>query len=173
MTEDVPTRMMEAGLAPDAMFHPRTEWAFSVAINLNRPYQVRPSLYGKSERWAVYLKDGKFWGPEIRGEVVPFSGADWPIWREDGVIDFDARYILQTDDGATIYMQNRGYRWAEKAYMEAMSRNEEVPFDKYYMRVAPKFEAPAGKYEWLAKHVFVGVAEKVPRGNCIHYFKVL
>ncbi len=41
------------------------------------------------------------------------------------------------------------------------------------MRVAPKFEVEAGKHDWLNKYVFVGVAEKIPRGNIIRYFKVL
>jgi hypothetical protein len=39
--------------------------------------------------------------------------------------------------------------------------------------VAPKFEAPAGKYNWLNRYVFVGVADKTPSGNCIHYYKIL
>jgi hypothetical protein len=43
----------------------------------------------------------------------------------------------------------------------------------YYMRTVPKFEAPAGKYDWLNRHVFVGRAEKTPEGNRIHYFKVM
>ena len=151
---------------------PRFEYALTITINLDRAYWVRPSLYG-SERWGAYLKDGTFEGPGIKGIVLPNSGADWPMWRQDGVIDFDARYMLQTDDGAVIYLQNRGYRWGPPEVMEAMTRREEVDPSAYYMRVSPKFEAPAGKYEWLSRYVFVGVAEKTPGGNQIHYWKVL
>lgn len=151
---------------------PRFEYAMTITINLERAYFVRPSLYG-SERWGAYLKDGTIEGPEIKGIVLPQSGADWPMWRQDGVIDFDARYMLKTDDDVIIYLQSRGYRWGPKEVMDAMSRNEPVDFDSYYMRVAPKFEAPAGKYEWLSRYVFVGVAEKTPGGNRIHYYKVL
>ena len=151
---------------------PRFEYALTITINLDRAYWVRPSLYG-SERWGAYLKDGTIEGPGIKGIVLPHSGADWPMWRQDGVIDFDARYMLQTDDGAVIYLQNRGYRWGPPEVMEAMSRREEVDPNAYYMRVSPKFEAPAGKYEWLSRYVFVGVAEKPPAGNQIHYWKVL
>ncbi len=151
---------------------PKFEYALTITINLDRAYWVRPSLYG-SERWGAYLKDGWFEGPDIKGIVLPNSGADWPMWRQDGVIDFDARYMLQTDDGAVIYLQNRGYRWGSPEVMEAMSRREEVAPDAYYMRVSPKFEAPAGKYEWMSRYVFVGVAEKTPDGNQIHYWKVL
>ena len=151
---------------------PRFEYALTITINLDKAFQVRPSLYG-SERWGVYLKDGWFEGPGIKGIVLPHSGADWPMWRQDRVIDFDARYMLQTDDGAVIYLQNRGYRWGSPEVMAAMSRREDVDPNSYYMRVAPKFEAPAGKYEWLSRYVSVGVAEKPPAGNQIHYWKVL
>lgn len=158
--------------APVPPSPPTLEYAFSIAINLDHAYWVRPSQYG-SERAGVYLTDGTVEGPAIRGVVIPGSGADWPWVRPDGVIDFDARYMLQTDDGAVIYMQNRGYRWGPKDVMDKMARREPVPDGSYYMRVAPKFEAPAGKYDWMNRYVFVGVAEKTPAGNRIHYFKVL
>jgi hypothetical protein len=41
------------------------------------------------------------------------------------------------------------------------------------MRVSPKFDVPEGAYEWMSRHVFVGVAEKTPGANRIHYFVVL
>jgi len=90
------------------------------------------------------------------------------------VIDFDARYLLELDDGTIIYLQNRGYRWAHSEEVaERMARNEPADPSEYYMRVSPKFDVPEGPHDWMAKHIFVGVAEKVPNANCIHYFKVL
>jgi hypothetical protein len=157
---------------PNPIPQPKFEYAMTISIVLDRAFWVRPSAYG-SERAGVLIKSGVIEGPEIRGIVVPGSGGDYPWVRPDGVIDFDARYILQTDDGATIYLQNRGYRWGPPEIMAAMARREAVPLDSYYMRVAPKFEAPAGKYDWLNRHVFVGVADKTPEGNRIHYFKIL
>lgn len=151
---------------------PQFEFAMTISIVLDRAFWVRPSQYG-SERAGVLIKSGVIEGPNIRGIVVPGSGGDYPWVRPDGVIDFDARYILQTDDGATIYLQSRGYRWGPPEIMAAMARREAVPADSYYMRVVPKFEAPAGKYDWMNRHVFVGVADKTPDGNAIHYYKVL
>jgi hypothetical protein len=101
------------------------------------------------------------------------SGGDFPLVRPNGVIDFDARYMLEADDGAIIYMQNRGYRWGSEEAMGKMSRNEPVRPDEYYMRVSPKFDVPEGPHEWMSRHVFVGVAEKTPGANRIHYFVVL
>jgi len=102
------------------------------------------------------------------------SGGDFPLRRSNGVIDFDARYLIEADDGAIIFLENRGYRWAKNEEVAStMADNGEAAFEDYYMRVTPKFDAPAGAHEWMSRHVFVGVAEKLPGANRIHYFVVL
>lgn len=154
-------------------FAPKVEHAFTISIDLTPSRWVMPSTMGAS-RAAIYAASGTVAGPRLNGTVVPMSGGDFPLLRPDGVIDFDARYLLEADDGAIIYMQNRGYRWPRSPEIgEMMSRNEPVGHDDYYMRVSPKFDAPAGPHEWMSKHVFVGVAEKIPGANRIHYFVVL
>ncbi|MEO8115710.1 MAG: DUF3237 domain-containing protein [Phenylobacterium sp.] len=151
---------------------PQFEYALTITLELGKVLWVTPSDTGAS-RAGVYLTEGTFEGPDIKGIVIPNSGADWPLLRPNGVIDFDARYMLQTDDGAIIYLQNRGFRWGSEAVMEKMRRHEAVDPKDYYFRVSPKFEAPAGRHDWLNRYVFVGVAEKTPNGNAIHYHKVL
>jgi len=151
---------------------PVLEYAFSVSITLERVYWVKPTVLGAS-RAGVYLKDGVVSGPKLNGRVIERSGADWPLQRPNGVIDFDARYMFELDDGAIVYVQNRGFRWGSAEAMAAMLRHEEVGPDSYYFRVSPKFDAPDGPHEWLTRHVFVGSAEKTPNGNVIHYFQVL
>ena len=153
-------------------FFPQLEHAFSISIDLTGLKWVKPTSQGAT-RAAIYAASGKVEGPRLNGKVIPMSGGDFPLVRPDGVIDFDARYLLEADDGAVIYMQNRGYRWGSDEVMAKMARNEPVRADEYYMRVSPKFDAPAGPHEWLSKHVFVGVAEKIPGANRIHYFVVL
>lgn len=154
-------------------FAPVLEHAFTIDIELSEPYWVQPSTRGDT-RAAVYAKSGSVEGPRLTGKVVPMSGGDFPLSRESGVIDFDARYLIEASDGAIIYMENRGYRWARDESIGALMRNNEaVSFDDYYMRVTPKFDAPAGRHDWMSRHVFVGVAEKLPRANRIHYFVVL
>jgi hypothetical protein len=153
-------------------FQPKLEHAFTVSIDLAGLQWVSPSATGQT-RAAVYAARGKVEGPRLNGIVIPMSGGDFPLVRPNGVIDFDARYLLQADDGAVIYLQSRGYRWARSPEIaERMARNEDVAFEDYYMRVSPKFEAPAGPHEWMNNHIFVGVAEKVPNANRIHYFVV-
>jgi len=154
-------------------FAPNLEHAFTVSIGLTPIRWVTPSTMGAA-RAAIYAAEGTVEGPRLNGKVVPMSGGDFPLLRPDGVIDFDARYLLEADDGAIIYMQNRGYRWPRSPEIaERMARNEPVEPEDYYMRVSPKFDTPVGPHDWMAKHVFVGVAEKIPRANRIHYFVVL
>lgn len=156
----------------DHPFAPQLEFAFTVDINLTKPIWVEPSSMGTT-RAGIWAAEGTFEGPRIKGRVIPMSGGDYPLVRPNGVIDFDARYFLEADDGTVIYLQSRGYRWAEGDAMERMGRNEPVRQGEYYMRVSPKFDVPEGPHDWLGKHVFIGVAEKLPRANRIHYFTVL
>lgn len=118
------------------------------------------------------MTEGDFAGPHVRSRVTPTIGADWALLRPDGVIDFDAPYMFETDDGTLIYIQNRGCRWGTTASMAALRERQEVADDAYYMRTSPRFEVAEGPHDWLAKHVFVGRGEKAPEGNNIHYFMV-
>jgi hypothetical protein len=157
---------------PPHPFAPKFEFAFTVAIDLTPPVWIRPTSMGAT-RAAVWAAQGTFEGPRIKGRVIPMSGGDYPLLRPNGVIDFDARYLLEADDGTPIYLQSRGYRWAEGDAMERMMRNEPLEPHEYYMRVSPKFDVPEGPHDWLGKHIFVGVAEKIPKANRIHYFMLL
>lgn len=154
-------------------FTPVIEHAFTISIDLTKPYWVKPSARGET-RAAIFAAAGTVEGPRLNGRVIPMSGGDFPLQRHNGVIDFDARYLLEADDGAIIYLENRGYRWAKDESSAARMRaNEGVAFDDYYMRVSPRFDAPEGPHAWMSKHVFIGVAEKLPGANRIHYFVVL
>ncbi len=150
---------------------PQIEFAFAVQVEIS-PKKALGALPQGGDRYIVDILDGVFEGPNIKGRVLR-GGADWAHIRPDGVFAFDARYTLQEDDGTLIYMQNRGYRWGSPEVMARMARREEVSSSEYYMRVAPVFEVAAGKHDWLTKYVFFGVADKIPTGNIIRYFRVL
>jgi hypothetical protein len=166
--------MTNAGKYPDPHpYAPRFEYAMTVRIKLAKAYFLKPTTMG-GERAAVFIESGEFEGPNnLKGQVLPGSGGDYPLVRPNGIIDFDARYLLLHDDGTPIYLQSRGYRWGTPEAMVKMSTNQPVTDDEYYMRVSPKFDVPEGPHDWMSKYIFVGVAEKVPFGNAIHYFKVL
>lgn len=56
----------------------------------------------------------------MRGKAVPFSGGDYAHFREDGVVSFEARYFLETDDGTRILLNNHGYESESDELMVGM-----------------------------------------------------
>src|SRR5690349_22324737 len=76
-------------------------------ITLAAPQELGDTPAGR--RRIIPITGGRFEGERLRGRVLP-GGADWQIVRPDGVADLDARYTLETSDGALIYVRNHGYR---------------------------------------------------------------
>ena len=77
----------------------------------------------------VPITGGTFEGPRLKGKVLP--GADWQIVRPDGVLELEARYALETDDGALISMVNRCLR---RASPEVMARLKPLKDDPAALR---------------------------------------
>ena len=105
-------------------------------------------------RRIIGIAGGRFSGARLSGLVLP-GGADWQLIRADGSAFLDARYTLQTDDGALIYVSNQGFRHGPKEAMERLARGEEVDPALIYTRTAPRFETSAPKYAWLNRTLFV------------------
>lgn len=102
----------------------------------------------------VPILSGTFSGPDMRGTIVP-GGADWQYVRADDVTVVEARYLLRTDDDVLIEVHNRGIRHGPAETMKRLAAGESVDPSEYYFRATPVLTAPAGKYEWLNRHLFV------------------
>lgn len=156
----------------------RLEYVFQIRLWFSRVQNIvnMPSGAG---RGAVYVDRGTIEGPRLSGSVEPASGGDWALFRPDGVLAIDARYMLRADDGTLILMRNRGYLWGRRA--EVMPRirawifegGPEVPHSEYYLRASPTFEVATGPHDWLMRHVVVGVGERKGDGNLIRYYALL
>lgn len=94
-------------------------------------------------------------GEPLQGIVLP-GGADWQLVRADNVALLEARYTLETTDGALIYVQNRGVRHGPPEVLAALARGEEVDPARYYMRTTPTFETGDSHYCWLNNIIAVG-----------------
>lgn len=157
---------------------PRLEFAFQIHINFAR-FENIPDMPSGSGRGFVYIDSGEITGPMLNGKVIPGSGGDWASFRPDDVLASDARYMLEADDGTRILMMNRGYLWGRqpdtlKKMQDWMFRDgAEVPFEEFYLRSSPTFETPKGKYEWMMRHIFVGVGQREKLGNTIRYYALV
>ena len=122
-------------------------------------------------RRIIGITGGSFAGPRLSGRILP-GGADWQVIRSDRVAYLDARYTLETSDGALIYVRNKGYRHGPKEVIERMARGEEVDPSLYYMRTTPWFETSAAQYAWLNRMIGIGTGARRAAAVELDFFEV-
>ncbi|AUC93402.1 MULTISPECIES: DUF3237 domain-containing protein [Bradyrhizobium] len=114
---------------------------------------------GTGVRRIIPIIGGEVKGEGINGKVLPF-GADFQIIRPNELIDLEAKYAFETDDGAVVYVENKGIRFGPVELLEKLKRGEPVDPKLIYFRTVPKFETGAEKYRWLMEHIFIGSAAR-------------
>jgi hypothetical protein len=157
---------------------PRLEFCFEVRLFFTRTNHI-PNMPTGAARGAVYVDGGTVSGPRLTGKALPGSGADWALFRPDGVLQTDARYMLEADDGTPILLHNRGFLWGRTP--DVIPRIQDwmfrggppVPAAEFYLRAAPAFEVAAGPHDWLTRHIFVGIGDRYADGNVFRYYAVL
>jgi Protein of unknown function (DUF3237) len=112
-------------------------------------------------RRVIPITGGEAHGPKLRGRILP-AGADFQVLRRDGVTELHARYVLETDGGALVYIENSGMRHGPADAMEKLRRGELVDPALIYFRTTPRFETVAESQPWLTRHVFVGDGVRRP-----------
>ena len=130
---------------------------FKAEISLAAAQELGETPLGR--RRIIGITGGRFAGERLSGRVLP-GGADWQVIRADGVADLDARYSLETSDGALIYVRNRGYRHGPAEVLKKLSSGEEVDPSLYYMRTTPRFETGDARYAWLNRIVCVATGAR-------------
>ena len=126
-------------------------------IALGPPQELGDTPVGR--RRIIPIIGGSFHGERLNGRVLP-GGADWQIVRTDGVAELEARYTLETSDGARIYVQNFGYRHGPADVLRRLADGKPVEPSLYYMRTTPRFETAAERYSWLNRTICVATGAR-------------
>ena len=114
---------------------------------------------GAGVRRIIPITGGEVKGKDVNGKVCAF-GADFQIVRPNELIELEAKYAIETDDGAVIYVENRGIRFGPVELLQKLKRGEPVDPDLIYFRTVPRFETGAERYRWLMESLFVGSAAR-------------
>jgi hypothetical protein len=146
-----------------------TEFLCKVEVSLEPIRDLGETPLGR--RRIINITGGNFAGPRLAGRILP-GGADWQLIRADGVAYLDARYTLETNDGALIYVNNKGYRHGPKDVIERMAKGEDVDPALYYMRATPWFETSAPAYAWLNRTICVASGARRPAGVELDFYEV-
>ena len=152
------------------MDQPRFEFVTELRVRVAAPVEIGQLAEG--QRRIIEILGGEFSGPLLRGTIKP-GGADWQLIRSDNVAELDARYALLADTGDTIYVANRGLRYAEPAVMERLIKGEAVDSSEYYFCSTPSFETDAPNLQWLRRSIFLGIGTRLPDLVVIQVWRVL
>lgn len=124
-----------------------TKHVFTIEAVISAPLEIGKTPTGK--RLSIPIRGGTFYGQKLNGKVLP-GGADSQLITCDGTVKLDARYMIQTDDGILIKVNNTGI-------LVPATDNKEL-----YFRTTPTFDAPEGKYQWLNEAIFITGIRSVP-----------
>lgn len=145
MTEDMPQPSL------------KTAYVFSLFVDIAPVIEVGETGFGN--RRLIPIAGGTLKGPGMNGRILNM-GADYLTARPTGLSEVHARYAVEMDDGAKIYVENIGIRIAPREVNERLARGESVDQSLIYFRTVPRFETGAEKYRWMMETVFVGSASR-------------
>jgi hypothetical protein len=133
------------------------------------PIEVGTSAVGR--RRVIPIKGGRIVGPRIEGRVLPGAN-DYQIIRSDGVLELQARYVVETTDGALIYVENNGLREGPAGLLQRQAAGELVDPAQIYFRTVPRFETADARYQWLMRRLFVCAGARFPDRVEIRFFEL-
>ena len=114
---------------------------------------------GHGVRRIIPITGGTVKGEGISGKVCAF-GADFQIIRPNELIELEAKYAFETDDGAVVYVESKGLRFGPVDLLQKLKRGQPVDPKLIYFRTVPKFETGHEKYRWLMENLFIGSAAR-------------
>jgi hypothetical protein len=149
---------------------PELRFAFEVQAEVGAPLDFGETQNG--HRRVIPIMGGSVEGARLKGRILP-GGADWQILRADGAAELDARYTIQTDQGALIYVANRGVRHGPPQVLERLNRGEPVEPGSYYFRSVATFETSAEECVWLTRAIILGAGERYPDKVVLRFWELL
>jgi hypothetical protein len=115
-------------------------------------------------------------GGDVQGDGwtarVLRGGADFQMIVNPSLAELDARYVLETDAGDLIFVQNRAVRTASPDVMSRLIRGEKVDPQLVYFRCTPQFETASKSLSWISERLFIGTGARHPDKVVMRFFEV-
>ncbi|MFM5931439.1 MAG: DUF3237 domain-containing protein [Novosphingobium sp.] len=139
------------------------------AITLSKPHEMGE---GPAHlRRIIPIVGGTVSGPRLNGRIL-LVGADWQTVDADGLAHLDARYGLETDDGAVIEVISQGLRHMAPEVAARVAAGEDVPPSEYYMRTSIRLQTNHPAYAWVNRALFVASGGKSGSTVTLNVFAV-
>ncbi|WP_432695018.1 DUF3237 domain-containing protein [Marinobacterium sp. YM272] len=128
-------------------------------IQVDAPQEVGHAQHG--QRRLIPILGGTAVGRDWSGRILP-GGADFQLILTPRMAELDARYVIETDAGDTIYVQNHAIRVASPEATERLIKGEPVDPKEIYFRCCPTFETSSPALAWICERMFVGTGIRKP-----------
>src|SRR6476660_1334088 len=135
----------------------QTKYVFTITVLIGEVTSA--GEIGTGVRRIIPIIGGDVKGEGVNGKVFAF-GADFQVIRPNELIELEAKYAFETDDGAVVYVENKGLRFGPVDLLQRLKRGEPVDTELIYFRTVPKFETGHEKYRWLMENLFIGSAAR-------------
>jgi len=112
----------------------------TMTAELRRPFVLTGTPIG--ERRIFEVSSGSITGYRINGSMKGSAAADWLVVGPDGTGTLDVRALVETDDGALVFIQYTG--------------RVDVTVADAPVYSTPRFETGDDRYRWLNKIQAVG-----------------
>jgi hypothetical protein len=140
---------------------PRLEPLCDLVVTVSAAIAAGDGPFGL--RRVIPITGGTVNGPRMSGRVMA-AGADFQVVTGGGTIaHLDARYLIELDDGATVFVHNTALRQASPDAAARLMRGEAVPREAVYFSCQPRFETGDPRWAWLHERQFVGRGERLPQ----------
>jgi hypothetical protein len=148
----------------------QTKYVFTITAHIGSVTSAGD--IGHGVRRIIPVIGGEVRGAGINGKICGF-GADFQIIRPNELIELEAKYAFETDDGAVVYVENKGIRFGPVELLQRLKRGEPVDPRLIYFRTVPRFETGSEKYRWLMQNLFIGSAARHPDRVVLDVHQVL
>lgn len=148
---------------------PALEHLATVVVQVDPPQEVGVTPQGR--RRVIPIVGGTVRGALLNGRVLP-GGADFQLIRSPTFTDIHARYVIETDEGHRVYVENTGIRTGSAEDIARLARGEPVDPARIYFRSYPRFETAAPELDWLNEHLFVGTGARYPDRVELNFFRL-
>lgn len=152
-----------------AIATPPLRFFADLSVQVGKPQEV--GRVARGGRRLIPILGGEAVGDGWRARVLP-GGADFQLLVNDTLAELDARYVLETDAGDLIYVQNRAIRSGPPELMAQLVRGEPVDPALIYFRCSPSFETTSASLGWVNERMFVGAGERHPDKVVMRFFEL-
>ncbi|MEN9684044.1 MAG: hypothetical protein RLZZ427_1795 [Pseudomonadota bacterium] len=148
---------------------PSLEFVCEFAVTVSAPQELGDC--GAGTRRIIPIAGGSVTGPALNGRILGV-GADWQTVEPGTIARLDARYAIETDDGALIEVTSQGIRHMPADVAARVQAGEAVPFSDYYMRTVIWLNSSHPDYTWVNRAMFLASGGKQGQAVKLSIYRV-